>query len=816
MLSLVKSSPLFQGKLLGKPVSGNVFSIDIHDIELPVRMWNFLNDTGIQFLSDLLNLDPLDLYDIRNIGLKTIENTRMAIIEGLNKEHKDSNKGMPSQDGSTGTSNENAVLTYLRDSPMLKEQLRLKIRKSPQSFSNFLGKSIDVSLDINEISPFLPERLIQFIRNNSCIRTIMDLLEKDHTPLFWQLRIGKKAMQDACYTLKEISDHPELFSISYAKDRGNNVLSKYVAILLFIFERADDRTKQILTKRFEQYQTLTEIGKELGLTRERIRQLVDKFLRSIKLRISPLEKQLKEEIIKIILNCPEPLDNQLFVKFDSQPKNMFLATLVELYPVIPTVRNQTSYQEQRRTQLHGKTNEKLEALVNIYEAYTPRKLVTALGLSQRDEILSLFGMIFGSNKYFFRERGGIYFLYKKDSLNEMAKAILRQAKEPMTIDDIMDVIRRNYDMIYNNGSYSAIVSRLKQDREIFQLDRSLFGMAKHLSYQMDLWPNIGQIAAEFLKRENRQVNIIEIMEQVTKQYPSVRSKYELVYIIRNHKEVFDLGFFNFCHVDLNLQERIKISTLIERIFTQEQRVLNAEEIYRHVRKERFARLEGMNSLLASQDYLKDYGNGFFGLYKDHEKNLGQLATDSNYLERRITNAVYPYTTFARIFEELLDLDSSTVRDTIMNSRQFVILGDYESDEQWILVRRWPVHRMIFCILCNGGNPMFKDEMNWYLRKADRVLEDAHPSPLSNLGIVDAGDKVELRQLSVSEGDGDETMEAAFQYLINQRKTVSLDELLCHLNQLSETGNLSIEELRYLVENDARFVLGTNEMVMLYE
>lgn len=814
MLSLVKSSPLFLGKTYGKKVEANAFSLDINSINLPVRMWNYLRSSGVRDLSELLNLDPFDLNEIRNIGFKTIDNTKMAIIETLTEQYKSSEKRPADQ--CAGSPHENTPSTYLKDPSIPRQHLSLRRRRSLLLLANASGENIDTSLDIMEVSPFFPERVINFIRTSRGIKTIGDLLETDHWLYLKRHGIGKTTIQEVSSILKEIGEHPELFGIRDNKRHRHNTLSKYATILSFVIQRLDDRTKQILTRRFEQNQTLSEIGKELGLTRERIRQLINRFVRNIKLRVRPFEKQLKNEIINTLLDRPEPLSTTLFAKFDRINKNLFLRILVELYPSIPTVGNLPNYQEQRRNRLHVRLNASLEGLGNIYEEYTPEKLVSALGLSQRDEILTLFGTIFGSNKYSFLAKGGLYFLYRKDSLNEMAKAILRQAEEPMTIESILNIIRNDFGMVSKYGSHPAIISRIKQDREIFQLDRSLFGMAKHLSYPVDSWPDITKKIVEFLKREKRQLNIIEIMNEVIKYYPNLRSKYELVYIIRNDKEIFDLGFFNFCHKSLHLQERIKISSIVEEIFKRERRVLNVKEVHQLIQKRRFASWEGLYVLLKSQDYLTDYGKGFFGLSETGESNLVSLARNPDYLSRIITDIVYPNTNFGMIFENLPKLEPSKVRETIRSCQEFVVVGDFDSNESWVLVRRWSMQRALTCILCNGGNPMFKDEINWYLTKLDRRLEQPDVNRLSQFGIIDTGEKLELAQSPVIEADTDEITDAAFQYLADQGRTITLSDLLSHLNRFPDIKVPTMEELRYVVMNDDRFVLAGNEMVMLYE
>jgi len=51
------------------------------------------------------------------------------------------------------------------------------------------------------------------------------------------------------------------------------------------------------------------------------------------------------------------------------------------------------------------------------------------------------------------------------------------------------------------------------------------------------WPQITMLIKKYISSQNRIVNVIELFDNLRREFPYIRSKYELVHIIRTDNEI---------------------------------------------------------------------------------------------------------------------------------------------------------------------------------------------------------------------------------------------------------------------------------------
>ena len=264
----------------------------VEDLNIPIRAKNSLRRSNILYVSELANKNLSDLLILKNMGNKT---ANIVLLE-VNK--------------------------ILSDYILINNSDIKNVPKTPENLKlideliNFFGQTKefweDKITDINKQYPTVRgESLIYCLYKQSATRNalknfIMNLLEKNENKISKHLLDNKLPQHLYNTTLaEEILIEMEMDnSIDII---GMSIIRKYPSIHDFLKQVTDERTKEFLFYKLNGY-TLAEIGKKFGVTRERVRQIINKALKR--------RPQLREDKYLYLYNNYNFTEEDFLLAFD--------------------------------------------------------------------------------------------------------------------------------------------------------------------------------------------------------------------------------------------------------------------------------------------------------------------------------------------------------------------------------------------------------------------------------------------------------------------------------------------------------------------
>ena len=236
--------------------------------ELSNRTLLRLNYLNIKTLEDLIQYTEKDLLSIPNAGHKTV----IEIQNLLKKISKENNCEI-----FLGKN-----LDYYEKNEILNHE-----ELTQNNFESFVNKNIEKLL--------IPINQIDFtVRTSHClseakIKNIGELVLLEEYDLLKTKNFGKKSLDEIINFLDKMSlklgmtlpNWPPKEYDDLIKNYNYEPISKYdfETIKNVLTEKFNEREKTIYEKRFLKGQTLERIGKTLGVTRERVRQIETKLFR---------------------------------------------------------------------------------------------------------------------------------------------------------------------------------------------------------------------------------------------------------------------------------------------------------------------------------------------------------------------------------------------------------------------------------------------------------------------------------------------------------------------------------------------------------
>lgn len=124
----------------------------------------------------------------------------------------------------------------------------------------------------------------------------------------------------------------------------------------------DKREREIFEKCFGEGKTLEEVGKELGVTRERVRQIQSKNIQILKRYCKLYRISLLNDIIEYQTNALDLIDEQFIQNFPGKEK-LLIAIASKIYPDLPTYKNRIDFSKPTYIMKHKKEIEYLKKIL---------------------------------------------------------------------------------------------------------------------------------------------------------------------------------------------------------------------------------------------------------------------------------------------------------------------------------------------------------------------------------------------------------------------------------------------------------------------
>ncbi len=802
MIAHVENSPFFIGER-GIKLDENSFltNIPIDKIKFNVRFYHVISERHFKYLTDVLNTNYNKILIFRNCGIKSISDAQKEIrnfivsegydiTKSLNKNSEDKNECMELTD---------SVLGLL--SPEEKNKF--------DEISDLLLKKLPIST-----------RLKRFLADNPHIKTIKNISEINPNIFKKTKNLGRKTYLDTKEMILNLLKKDAKELVHMYSDKKMPILD----LIDLSLKELSQRDLGIVIKRWgdKEINSLQFVADEYEITRERIRQIIDRVIKQIKFKIQTHVEFYRKQFLSIILIHPEAI---AFERLEDYPlikreydKKIYLGILAEIFEEVP-FRGFLSKAFDQYLHRNLRENIRIISLYKIlsntefpYSKISAEDIFIANNITNSLDKLLLFKILISSQNFKFIYVEGKYCIIKLGSLQEITKNILAGSTNPLDITSILDIIKKNYALNNKYEDFTSVISNIKQNREIIQFDRYVFGLEKHFSYPREQWKNICDSIKEAINKSQRQTNVVELLEYVSPKFPKLRSKYELVHIIRSDQEIIDLGFFNFGLINFGITERLKISDEIKNIFSINPCPKHFTEIQKEISKKRFSRIEGINCILNSLAFLFNYSGGFFGLRTTHRENLHFLARNESYLTNLIDYELFPSSGISQIikyFENTIPIDQLV--DYINECKILVLFDDNNFIEAFVVSKRWSTVKIVRCILFNSKEQIYWDELLWLLKDIGLTLDSTDKSKIKKDRYIKIiGNKLSYINFQIQSEDSKVILNECYNLLLNTSTMWSLDKLNSFINQ--EFIDINYDELEFLLNDDDRFIIIDNKFI----
>ncbi len=676
------STPLFCGIEPIQP-DESIFPSDIDPTLFPKNCQRLFELLNAQEYKDIVNVQYLTLLKDSRIRRVTVDLTRDLIAELF---YGEPGKKMTKLDRKSGTELKEKfpeVLFFenqrIEIDSKLKDILEQPLKRYLLKFSTRNKKYISTTPWLKKVYHFY--NLLAFFPD--------EYVETFPGP--------KESLSDLARSFQAIINSQEsdqMLSKNLSKDP---ILETAIRIKSLI-DIQDDRTRDFIKLRFEEGLDMRAIGAAHNISSERVRQKLVAFIEDVRHDLSPLEKRLQQHFLSHLIKFPSVIDRDFFQN-QIMDVDAFVKLLNTIYPSIPSYSNKFFVSQN----IYREDNPLYTLYVRLRSYLRERDgvLLTEFLNDFTDldgwEKLNLFRLILAIRFFKVIEKDGKYVLRGRMNLPEMAEQTLRNSDRAMTLKEIIDTVKIQYGREYIDLKVS--LCHIRMNPNVLQLDKDVFGVEKHLSVSGGIMKKIQDIVADFLEKEKKVIDASVLFKLIRKDFPQVRSKYELVQILRRSKDVTDLGFFCFIHNSVNMGERKIVNDYLIEILNNNNHVMHGKELLAEINKDRVVSVTGFSSKLQNVPFIDTYGGNFYGLLEHREKNLKTLSTDPRFISNLAFQEMFPDTRLSRVEEVFRDFNTKKVLDTIMKSDIFVTY-DHPSmpGETLFLSKYWKRNKLYYIIL----------------------------------------------------------------------------------------------------------------------
>lgn len=569
--------------------------------------------------------------------------------------------------------------------------------------------------------------------------------------------------------------------------------------------------------------SMEEIAQLKGITRERVRQILQNIFDIFKLCYITDHDFYLNIFLDIILSEMRPLvfsdifhDNKYKLSYSPY---FYIAFLSDLFEFVP-------FENYLMTE-NRKIFDIVSSIIKQKAEYPyTSTLEDVLHNMETNNKLLYLHAIFSSNSVYLEKKNNKVFLSKKYySVDELLKSFLNDIDKPSTVNEFAKFLLENkfchsqllLDDLYKK-EYTHLIGKINSIDTFVRIGKYTWGLEKHIAYPKHQWEKITNQVKFELKTLGHQADAGYLFKKIIPKYPKLRSKYELVEIIRNDKTITDFGFLNFYFSDSNQKERITVEQIIEKIFIENWVPKHYDEIVTLIQSKRTYRKEGITVLHKQSDFLKLYRPGYYGLrYKDFE-NLNYLRHHIPFIEKFITYRQKDTTFIDEIIEDMnIDYGRDEFIDLLKRSKSIVVLENF--DKEFILCKNWGIVRIFITLLANLKRSMFFEELkiiavsgtiyNFDDQKVRYKFDHDIRVRKNNDNSYQYNEVIAYKEKFIT------LLDEIEEYLLTKPQVISIEELFNILNAFSESEIPETScDLLTLLSSDNRFSLLKGNMISL--
>ncbi len=449
--------------------------------------------------------------------------------------------------------------------------------------------------------------------------------------------------------------------------------------------------------------TLEEIGTKFGLTRERVRQVVDLLYQKVYKNGGPAVDEMLRRLAKKCLESVCPLTPELLRSWlgpkaqgGKYPDAFYVRLFGELNADIPAWPDgQKPYPnlDARAKEIVRPVAEILRSNISPLDmAEIFRRLIAAgqpPSLKPGEFLRALKQS--GSLTVEFPEPDRPLVRLSSLRICDWVHRVLAQSEQPLRPEEIITQARKLFGNEVPPISIGGLRNSLRPEQGIYLLDRRAFGLRQHIALPEKIWLKVRNDVHKMLKDENRPVSTREMLKRGRFSWGVQSNVHEIAHILREDPRFVDLGRFLFALKDWGLQEREHIKDLIPQALKDANHPMTATEILKELRRKRSVGRATISAVIRHHEGVKHFGFGYYGLKHWKEVDKSFYVTQPLLVRRMILNAK-PGLTFGGLCEKLKIPNKGKLAnqlwDTIISLRRVKTEPNEQGDNTLLIHKTW--------------------------------------------------------------------------------------------------------------------------------
>lgn len=610
---------------------------------LSVRLANVLRGKGIQLLGDLHGLTVSAFAACRNCGQKTLQELD-ELVRTLQGGHQSSHA------------------TSVHTPPRRDRQARCFF----------------VPIDGHELNPFdlpMSPRLEKVLRTKGITR-LRDLHEASLDELLRVRTCGTKAVEELARLLDRVADGEFQPSKSpFSSSETGELLRSLDAIVA----KLSARNREIFLLRLgatdKRASTLDEVGSKFQLTRERVRQIVEKLLPAIRKEGGP---RLLTQLSGVAARCRElvcPLTPALVSQWLGQHAtglrfslSLYVRLLGELNPEIPAWPKGQEPLTGQRPSAKAILNALETVLYDASPAVSVKKAfeLTRASASRGAPTVGKFLEAVKHAKNLVVEfpqpdQPQVRLRYLRTST--VVKSVLAASDRPLTPEEIISRAQAKFGSKLIERDPRSLGNSLTPGNGFYLLGPRAYGLREHFTLPQNMCRSARADVRDLLSKENRPISTTEIVNERKFPWTADLNAYELAQILREDKQFIDLGRFLFALAAWGIEEREYVRDLIPKILAEVGRPMTASAILEQLQRLRSTSPSSIAATLRKHSVVRDFGFGHYGLRSWDDSVKNSIVGDPALVERVIRRSEPPLS-FSRLCSILEVPDGGRLADKL--------------------------------------------------------------------------------------------------------------------------------------------------------
>lgn len=596
-------------------------------------------------------------------------------------------------------------------------------------FVDIMNPLYTISFDINKF----PRRFQHILRYLKII-SLGPLLNLPYTDLINLPNLGKTSIAEAFLIIDKIlqddfqsSLSPQLISSKYltklskittilngpstldqlkdgsdSSKNGTPLKTTFVEALESEIEKIHPERKEKLVLRIREGLTLITIANKFGVTKERIRQIVQREIKLLVSNLAPYKGSLDQDIIEWILAHPGLVNYNFFTPKVLDPSFAY-ALAVNMYPDLPLLGNKLNLSLTSVNKKHRQFLEKISSILSyermlkfgdfvnlLYNAFPTDIMKALLVVLSWDEIVISKGQF--SYQISLRPK----FLLENLSL------VLNESQIPLTLEEIaLRTESRNFNRL-------TLKYGLEYNTQFFRIDKDRYGIEKHLSLSSTEIEFLHKTTTEILSNRGRSTNINLLYDKLYPSFPKLRSRYELYSILKNSGH-----YISHRGMSLSLSSFAKnvreVKEIVLELLAQREVPIHRSEIIQKINEERSFNRSGWASIVKTIKGVQSYQPNYYGLASQHNTNLKFLSGNEDFLIRAMEEHICPHTSYENVLEFFRDYDVDKVQEVLNGSNKIKILESV-GKVKFLVCTDWVYGTVVKTILFHNDSAVMSENL----------------------------------------------------------------------------------------------------------